>query len=161
MAFDRKEVEKEKPKTILWTLLKWYWLIVPTMFYLFIVPNVIDSSNGVLLSGDAFNLALQLLNYGLGGLMMVINPLERSKTGVADNFLKMAVAQQFLAQNIFGLILSAILWYQLPYKVTEDMVEPEELEKWHFQPKTILIIMGVILGISLLIVVGQLTLSFV
>lgn len=160
MAFDRKEVEKEKPKTILWTLLKWYWLIVPTMFYLFIVPNVIDSSNGVLHSGDAFNLALQLLNYGLGGLMMVINPLERSKTGVADNFLKMAVAQQFLAQNIFGLILSAILWYQLPYKVTEDMVEPEELEKWHFQPKTILIIMGVILGISLLIVVGQLTLSF-
>lgn len=160
MAFDRKEVEKEKPKTILWTLLKWYWLILPTMFYLFIVPNVIDSSNGVLHSGDAFNLALQLLNYGLGGLMMVINPLERSKTGVADNFLKMAVAQQFLAQNIFGLILSAILWYQLPYKVTEDMVEPEELEKWHFQPKTILIIMGVILGISLLIVVGQLTLSF-
>lgn len=160
MAFDRKEVEKEKPKTILWTLLKWYWLIVPTMFYLFIVPNVIDSSNGVLHSGDAFNLALQLLNYGLGGLMMVINPLERSKTGVADNFLKMAVAQQFLAQNIFGLILSAILWFQLPYKVTEDMVEPEELEKWHFQPKTILIIMGVILGISLLIVVGQLTLSF-
>lgn len=160
MAFDRKEVEKEKPKSILWTLLKWYWLIVPTMFYLFIVPNVIDSSNGVLHSGDAFNLALQLLNYGLGGLMMVINPLERSKTGVADNFLKMAVAQQFLAQNIFGLILSAILWYQLPYKVTEDMVEPEELEKWHFQPKTILIIMGVILGISLLIVVGQLTLSF-
>lgn len=160
MAFDRKEVKKEKPKSILWTLLKWYWLIVPTMFYLFIVPNVIDSSNGVLHSGDAFNLALQLLNYGLGGLMMVINPLERSKTGVADNFLKMAVAQQFLAQNIFGLILSAILWYQLPYKVTEDMVEPEELEKWHFQPKTILIIMGVILGISLLIVVGQLTLSF-
>lgn len=160
MAFDRKEVEKEKPKTILWTLLQWYWLIVPTMFYLFIVPRVMDSSNGVLQSGDAFNLAFQLLNYGLGGLMMVISPLERSKTGVADNFLKMAVAQQFLAQNIFGLILSAILWFQLPYKVTEDMVEPEELEKWAFKPKTILIIMGVILGLSLLIAVGQLTSSF-
>lgn len=160
MAFDRKEVEKEKPKTILWTLLKWYWLIVPTMFYLFIVPNVLETGNGVLHSGDAFNLAFQLLNYGLAGLMMVTNPVERSKSGVADNFLKMAVAQQFLAQNIFGLIATAILWYQLPYKVTEDMVEPEELEKWHFQPKTILIIMGVILAISVLIVVGQLTLSF-
>ena len=63
-------------------------------------------------------------------------------------------------RNIFGLILSAILWFQLPYKVTEDMVEPEELEKWAFKPKTILIIMGVILGLSLLIAVGQLTSSF-
>lgn len=160
MAFERKEVEKEKPKTMLWTLLKWYWLIVPTMFYLFIVPRAVQSGDGALHSGDAFNLAFQLLNYGLAGLMMVTNPLERSKSGVADITLKMAVAQQFLAQNIFGLILTAIVWYQLPYNVSEDMVEKEDLEKWHFQPKTILIIMGVILASSLLIVIGQLTLSF-
>ncbi|MCG3356866.1 hypothetical protein JHQ82_11220, partial [Neisseria meningitidis] len=65
--------------------------------------------------------------------------MERSKTGLADKFLKAAVAQQFLAQNIFGLILAAIVWYQLPYRVDPEKVEPEELEKWHFQPKTIYI----------------------
>ena len=160
MVFEKKEVKNNKPKTALWTGLKWYWLLVPTFFYLLIVPGVVENSNGTLESGDAFNLAFQLLNYGLAGLMVVTNPLERSKTGVADKFLKLAVVQQFLAQNYFGLILAVITWSQLPFKVTEDMVEPEELEQWSFQPKTIMILVGVIVGISALITFGQLYLSY-
>jgi hypothetical protein len=160
VAFERKEVEKEKPKSILWSILKWYWLLVPTFYFLVIIPGSLQQSEGQGLAPDvAFNLVLQLINYGLAGIMTVTHPLERSKTGLADKFLKAAVAQQFLAQNIFGLILTVIVWYQLPYKVDPELVEPEELEKWHFQQKTIYIIMGVLLGITLLVVLGQFTVN--
>lgn len=160
MAFERKEVEKEKPKTILWSILKWYWLLVPTFYFLIIIPGALQQSEGQGLAPDvAFNLVFQLINYGLAGIMTVTHPLERSKTGLADKFLKAAVAQQFLAQNIFGLILTVIVWYQLPYKVDPELVEPEELEKWHFQQKTIYIITGVFLVITLLVVLGQFTVN--
>lgn len=160
MAFERKEIEKEKPKTILWSMLKWYWLLVPTFYFLFIIPGALQQSEGQTLAPDiVFNLVFQLINYGLAGIMTVTNPLERSKTGLADKFLKAAAVQQFLAQNIFGIILTVIVWYQLPYKVAPELVEPEELEKWHFEQKTIYIIMGVLLGISLLVVLGQFTVN--
>lgn len=160
MAFERKEVEKEKPKSVLWSILKWYWLLVPTFYFLIIVPGMLQQSEGPGLEpAAAFNLVFQLINYGLAGIMTVTDPLERSKTGLADKFLKAAVAQQFLAQNIFGLILTVVVWYQLPYRVDPEMIEPEELEKWHFQPKTIYIITGVILAVTLLVVLGQFTVN--
>lgn len=156
MAFERKEVEKEKPKSVLWSILKWYWLIVPTFYFLFIIPGALESSEGSGLDpATAFNLVFQLINYGLAGIMTVTHPVERSKTGVADKFLKVAAVQQFLAQNIFGLILTVIVWYQLPYKVDPDMIDPEEKEGWYFQPKTIYIITGVLIAITLLVLIGQ------
>lgn len=69
--------------------------------------------------------------------------------------MKLAAIQQFLAQNIFGLILTVIVWYQLPYKIDVETVEQEELEKWHFQPKTIYIITGILLAVTILVVLGQ------
>ena len=153
MAFERKEVEREEPKSGLWSMLKWYWLLIPTFYFLFFIPNA--SQQGELAPGVALNLMLQMVNYGLAGIMTVTHPVEKSKTGLADNFLKLAAVQQFLAQNIFGLILTVIVWYQLPYKVDAEKVEPEELEKWHFQPKTIYIITGVLLAVTLLVVFGQ------
>ena len=153
MAFERKEIEKENPKSALWSMLKWYWLLIPTFYFLFFIPNA--SQQGELTPSVALNLMLQMVNYGLAGIMTVTHPVEKSKTGLADNFLKLAAIQQFLAQNIFGLILTVIVWYQLPYKIDVETVEQEELEKWHFQPKTIYIISGILLAITILVVLGQ------
>ena len=153
MAFERKEIEKENPKSALWSMLKWYWLLIPTFYFLFFISNA--SQQGELAPSVALNLMLQMVNYGLAGIMTVTHPVEKSKTGLADNFLKLAAIQQFLAQNIFGLILTVIVWYQLPYKIDVETVEQEELEKWHFQPKTIYIITGILLAVTILVVLGQ------
>lgn len=157
--FERKEKETETNKAnwVLWSILKWYWLIVPTFYFLFMVPGYLEDSSG-LEPAVAFNLIFQLINYAFAGIMTVTNPTERSKTGLADKFLKAAAVQQFMVQNILGLILTVLVWYQLPYRVNPETVEPEEKEKWYFQPKTIYIITGVLLGITLLVVVGQLQL---
>ena len=156
MAFERKEIEKEKPKSGLWSMLKWYWLLSPTFYFLFFVPKALQQADGGALAPDvALNLIFQMVNYGLAGIMAVTHPQEKSKTGLADKFLKAAAIQQFLARNIFGLVLTVIVWYQLPYKVDAESIEPEELEKWHFQPKTIYIITGILLAITILVVFGQ------
>lgn len=157
VAFEQKQATKDEPTSVFWIILRWYWLIVPSIYFLFIVPGALEDG-GVLAPGAVFNLLFQLLNYGFAGIMTVTSPLERSKTGIADTYLKIAVAQQFLAQNILGTILSVVVWYQLPYKVNPEKVEPEEMEKWHFQPKTLKILSFVILGITILAVVGQIML---
>lgn len=156
MAFERKEIESKKPKTIYWTILRWYWLIIPTIYFLIIVPSLTEGSNTPMLEpGDVFNLIFQMFNYALAGLMTVTAPTERSKSGIADTFLKMVAVQQFLVQNIFGIVLTVLVWYQLPYKVAPETVDPEEAEKWHFQPKTIFILTAVILGLTVLVIGGQ------
>src|SRR5690625_1288008 len=102
-------------------MLKWYWLLIPTFYFLFFIPNT--SQEGELAPSVAVNLMLQIVNYGLAGIMIVTHPVEKSKTGLADNFLKLAAIQQFLAQKIFGRILTVIVWYQLPYKRDVETVE--------------------------------------
>lgn len=156
MAFERKELQKEKPKTIYWNILKWYLLIVPTFSFLFLVPRSTQGMETPDMTPDqVFALMFQLLNYSLAGILVVTNPVERSKTGIADIVLKIVIAQQFLAQNILGLLLTIFVWYQLPYRVDEKALTKEELEGLFFKPKTLLILAGVTLGITILIIGGQ------
>lgn len=77
MAFERKEIEKENPKSALWSMLKWYWLLIPTFYFLFFIPNA--SQQGELAPSVALNLMLQMVNYGLAGIMTVTHPVEKSK----------------------------------------------------------------------------------
>lgn len=156
MAFERKEIKKEQPKTFYWNILKWYWLIIPTFYFLFLVPRATEGMETPEMSPDqVFALLFQLLNYSLAGIMTVTNPIERSKTGVADLILKIAIVQQFVAQNILGLILAIFVWYQLPYRIDPITLTEEEVVGWYFKPKTLLILTSITLGITILVIGGQ------
>lgn len=151
MAFEYKKENQEEIKTYFWTILKWYWFIVPAFYFIVILPNITLNEGGASFGGgDVFTLLYQFLNFSMSGLMFVMHPIERSKIGVGDKFLKIATVQQFFTRNIFGVILIILAWYQLPYKVELETIDPEDEEKWYFKPKTILIITIVILSLVLL-----------
>ena len=139
MIFEQKETNTKKTKTYFWTILKWYWFIVPSILYIVILPRIVLTEGGPsFVNQDIFTMLFQFMNLLFSGLMFVTKPIERSKSGVADIFLKVAIIQQFVAQNIFGVILTALAWYQLPYKVTPEPTEAEDKGSFYFKPKTIL-----------------------
>jgi len=158
VAFEQKEVSNKdkKPNTTFWTILRWYWILVPSLYFLFVIPNLAEGNEAPLLEpADVFNVLFQLLNLSLAGVMTVTAPIEQSKVGAADNILKVAAVQQFLVQNILGLILTVVAWYKLPYKVDPAVITKEEAEKWHFEPKTLYILTGIIAGITVLAIISQ------
>ena len=91
--------------------------------------------------------------------MFVTDPRERSKKGVADKFLKIAVVQQFLVQNIFGMIFSLLAWYQLPKNLAAESITDDEEEKTTtIQPKTTLTAVIVTTIFSLIFAIGRIVL---
>lgn len=156
MAFERKETPVQEPNSMAWTILKWYWLLVPTLYFLFVLPNMVEGTEAPLLqAGDVFNWLFHLLNIALAGIMTQTHPLERSRSGAADKILKIAIIQQLLTQNILGVGLSIYVWYKLPHKVKSETVSSEEAEKRYFQPKTLYILTGVVLSITVLAIISQ------
>lgn len=158
MGIQHSKKTQEKPKTYLWTLLKWYWFIVPAFYYILVLPEL--ALNGVDAAVDGkilFTIIYHFMNFVLSGLMFAINPIEQSKSGVANLFLKIAVAQQLVVQNIFGMILAFLTWYNLPYRIRPEQVDAEDAEKWHFKPKTILITSIAMLVISIFSVIISLS----
>lgn len=154
--FEYKKNSDEKKSSISWSILKWYWMLVPMFFLLFIMPNQFQGGDSPLLHPrDIFNIIFQILNLSLAGIITMIHVSERSKTGAADNILKIAIVQQFLVQNYLGLILTTFAWYRLPYKVKSQMFSSEEAGKGHFQPKTLYILTGIVVGVTILSLVGQ------
>lgn len=144
MVFEQKkkfdQETDEEVKSYFWTFLKWYWLVIPTIYFLFGLPGILESTEGSSLSLiDISTLFFQILNFVMAGNMFLIDPLERSRTGVADKFLKIGVIQQFFTENIFGIILILLTWYQLPKALPADFEEEEEEVK-HLKPRTNLII---------------------
>ena len=159
MAFERKETPTENHNTMFWTILKWYQVLIPTFYFVFVVPNMVEGAEGAAIElGDIYTIFFHLLNLAFAGIIIQTPPLERSRTGVADKILKIAVVQQFLIQNIFALMLTLFVWYKLPYKVKPEMITIEEAEKWYFQPKTLFILMLIILGLTILAIISQFTL---
>lgn len=144
MVFERKETtaqeESKEIQTYFWTFLKWYWLLIPTFYFLFILPKLVQDFGGATLSfTDISTLFFQMLNYIMVAIMFLIDPRERSRKGVADKFLKIGVFQQFFVQNIFGMIFTLLAWYQLPKRLPAEIVEFDE-EATHTKPKTTLIL---------------------
>lgn len=153
--FEDKKLAENK-KNYYWIFLKWYWLVTPVIYFAFILPEKAMSTGSLLMQGeDIFTLLFQFINMVMSGLMFASHPVEQSKTGHADIFLKMAAVQQFFVQNWFGLILTVITWYKLPYKVKEESIEEEN--KLYFQSKTILLIAGLGLVLSILSMIGNLS----
>lgn len=141
MVSESKSIKEQENKTYFWTSLKWYWFIAPSFYFLFIVPKMVGG-NVVLTMGseDMSTFLFQLLNYVMAGLMFVTNPTEQSKTGGADMFLKIALGQQFAAQNIFGILLTVLVWYKLPYKIDSSAINSNNSTKRYFKTNTISII---------------------
>lgn len=156
MEFQRKD-KAPNEKNYYWVLLKWYWLIVPVFYFIFILPEKAMSTGGLVMTGeDIFTLLFQFINLILAGLAFMTHPVEQSKTGHADLFLKIAAAQQFLVQNWLGLILTVVSWYKLPYKVEADEVAEDEKNKWYLKSKTVIIVVVICLVVSLLSMIGNL-----
>lgn len=159
MVFERKEIKQEEPKTYFWTFLKWYWFIIPSFYYIVIIPRLALNEGGSLVGGeDIFTMIFQFSNYVLSGLMFVTNPIEQTRTGVADKFLKIAVIQQIMIRNIFGVVLGLLAWYQLPTNGNIEFDESEGTNNWYFKPKTIVILSIVSLVLTLLTLIGYLNL---
>ena len=96
-----------------------------------------------------------MFNLGLAGVLTQTSPFERSRTGAADGVLKMAIAQQLISQNILGLGLAIYVWYKLPRKVTPEMVSSEQMEKEYFKQKTLYILTGIVLILTILAIISQ------
>lgn len=143
MVFERKETieatQTAERKSFFWTILQGYWFIVPSIYFIFVLPQLSQNSQGVPLSMTDISMMLfQLFNYSMAGNMYLINEQEQSRQGVADKFLKLAMVQQFFIQNIIGMILAFFAWYQLPRRAGAKL-EADEQEKMKVKPKTNLI----------------------
>lgn len=157
--FERKQASNSAPNSTSWSILKWYWLLVPTFFFIFVVPTWAENAQAVTLeSGVIYNFIFQLFNLALAGILIQTNPLERSRSGAADGVLKMAIAQQFISQNLFGIVLTIYVWYKLPYKVKPEMVSTEEMEGNYFKPKTLYILTAIVLILTILAIISQMLL---
>ncbi|MDN6195926.1 MAG: hypothetical protein L0I93_05510 [Atopostipes suicloacalis] len=162
MVFERKETESQKStsevKSYFWTFLKWYWVIIPSIYFLFALPEMLENMEGGTLSfNDISILFFQILNFIMAANMFLINPLEQSKAGIADKFLKIGAFQQIFAENIFGFILIILAWYQLPKSLADDY-EAKEDEIKYIQPKKNIIIAIVSTILTLLIAIARIVL---
>ena len=154
--FERKQTTNREPNSTSWAILKWYWLLIPTLFFIFVVPSWAQGGEAVTLeSSSIYNFIFQMFNLGLAGVLTQTSPFERSRTGAADGVLKMAIAQQLISQNILGLGLAIYVWYKLPRKVTPEMVSSEQMEKEYFKPKTLYILTGIVLILTILAIISQ------
>ena len=152
MGFDNKKENIKKTNSYAWTFLKWYWLIIPSFYFLVIFPKMYQTDAGLLMeSGDVLTLVFQICSYIMAGLMFMINQSEQSKTGVADTFLKIAAVQQFLVRNIFGMFLTVLVWYRLPYKTDTSLIDTSKKKKLSFQPKTIIFISAINLTVTIIL----------
>lgn len=156
--FERKEAPKEKPANSIWPILKWYWILIPVLYFTFVLPNAVEEAGTEAIGmGVITTIIYQFTNLSMGGLMTMLHPLEQSRSGAANNFLKIAAIQQLLVQSYFGFILILIVWYKLPNKVSPDMISEEENEQKSLPPKTIYMLTGIVTAVSIFVLILRLT----
>lgn len=157
MVFERKETPKEKPANTFWSILRWYWIIIPLGYLIVVLPEASEqATTGKLGMELLITTMYQLTNLGFAGILTVTPPIEQSRVGAADKVLKIAAIQQFLMQNILGFILTLIAWYKLPHKVAPEFLHFEDEKQNYFKPKTLYILAGVLTAITILTLIIQL-----
>ncbi len=146
MIFERKDnnhLNKEdtnKVQTYFWTLLKWYWLLVPSIYFLVKLPALLQEIEaGPLSMKEISTVFFQILNYTMAANMFLMAPEELSKKGVADKFLKIALIQQFFVGDLISIILVALAWYQLPKVFVGEVIEQGD-KSAQVKPRTNLIL---------------------
>ena len=107
--------------------------------------------------GVIYTMIFHMLNLSFGGILTQTHVLEQSKSGAGDKILKAVIVHQFIIQNIIGIALAIFVWYKLPYKIKSESIPTEKLEKPHFQPKTLYILTGIVLLLTVLAIISQMT----
>ncbi len=160
MAFERKKAPQERPDQKYWNLLKAYWLIVPALFFILVLPRITESPElQTVYREDVSPLVYQSMNMGLAFVFHHTHVSERTRNGAGDKLLKVAGVQQLLSRNLFGFLFVLFVWYKLPNRVNPAYFTEEEKNQSAFQPKTLYILAGVILSITLLVNVSQFLLN--
>lgn len=156
MIFERKEnnqLEQENTnnvQTYFWTLLKWYWLLIPSFYFMIKLPALVQEMEAAPLSTtEVSTLFFQILNYSMAANMFLMAPEEQSKKGVADKFLKIGLVQQFFVGDLIAIILIALAWYQLPKDLVGITIERDEKDA-KVKPRTnmILVIITTLFSIA-------------
>lgn len=143
-------IAKEKNNQYLWTVLKWYLIAAASFYFFFVLPKMFQVEGGIAMErGDWMMLYFQTSNYLSSALMFLTKKSQQSKSGIADLFLKILAVQQFLMENIFGMFLSVMVWYKLPYKIDSESVITKE--KKFIQPEVIKMISIINLVIILIL----------
>lgn len=157
MAFERKQVQKAQPKTTFWTIFKYYYVVIPAIYLIFLMPNAVSvTSTGPRLEPlETFNLIKQLLMLAIGGIIRVIDARELAKSRAGDHFMKMIMAQQLVASNFFGIIVTVLAWNELPRVLRDEQIPEKDLKKWHFKNRTIYILLGIVIALTILTAFGQ------
>lgn len=156
--FERKEVNKKDKDTepLLWKILKWYWLLVPIVYFFFVTPPLLEPGGSANADDSIyFVLAFLFLNLGMAGIMFYTPSEEITRAGAAENILKMAVAQQIIAQNPLGAVLALGAWYKLPKQPTIETEEENEDGQRELAPKHLYLIMILILVFTVSLTVLQ------
>ena len=146
MIFERKgndsfnEENPNKVQTYFWTLLKWYWLLIPSFYFLVKLPALMQEIEaGPLSMEEVSTVFFQILNYSMAANMFLMAPEEQSKKGVADKFLKIGLIQQLFVGDLIGIILLALAWYQLPKVLVGKTIKQDE-KSAQVKPRTNLIL---------------------
>lgn len=166
MVFERKEGIEEKEtgdvKGIFWSVLKWYWFIIPSIYFLFGLPGLLDSMEAG--SPSFLNIStlfIQIITFLMGVNMHLMKRSEQSRKGVGDSFLKIAAFQQIFTENIIGFILVLVTWYKLPKVPLPDSERKEqkaEGEIKDLKPKTNRMIAFVLTILSLILAIARIVL---
>lgn len=148
MESENRQITKEN-NHYLWTILKWYLFLAASFYFFFVLPKMFRVEGGITMArGDWFMLYFQASNYLASALMFLMPKKQQSKSGLADLFLKILAVQQFLMENIFGMFLTVIVWYKMPFKIEEESIFDD---KNFIRPETIKIITMLNCGIILLL----------
>lgn len=151
-VFERKESPKQtqNSNSIFWSILQWFWILIPIIYFFMYLPGFTQASeNPVVPLEQVFSMISLSFNLALGGLMLMMEPSERSRKSTADIFLKMAFVQQILTGQIAGVILVGLTWFNLPAKVNQNAGKTSDSDKIYLNAKTIYIITGLVLAFTL------------
>lgn len=155
MAFERRKVTTQNNKNNFWPFLQGYWILVPALYFIFVMPTIFQvAPNESLPLSTITNLFYNAFNLGLGAILYVIHPKERAKVGAADGILKIAVVQQLLARNVFGLLLTVATWYKLPEVISPEAISSSENKGKYLAPKILYSLTILITVLTLLSIIG-------
>lgn len=156
MAFERKEVSNKSVTNSYWQIFQWFMIIVPALYFIFIMPSIFQQgSNEPVAYSSVVALFLNVFNMGVGAVLFMTHPLERSRDGAANIIVKMAIVQQLVSQSFFGFGLGLIAWYKLPTVVSSNSLNQHEKEQKSLSPKALYIIMGLLLILTGLVVLSN------
>ena len=156
MAFERKKASRKSVTNSYWQIFQWFLILVPAIYFIFIMPTIFQQgSDETVAYSHVISLFLNVFNMGVGAVLFMTHPLERSRDGAANILLIMAIVQQLISQSLFGFGLGLIAWYKLPRVVSASALNDHEKEQKSLSPKVLYILMGLLLILTGVVVLSN------